>query len=224
MRLRRFPKAILVTLLGFAMLVIGYSAFNASADEGESGGADGENAPDLVVKSINIEKETVVSCVTEPKVLGVRTVISNTGPIAAGPFVVEVNGAQQDVSGLDAMSEVSIWFEGYVVGEDTEAEVDVTDTVDESREFNNVLFGPLPVPTPLPTCTPEPEPGLPGDASCDETVNAIDASLILQVSAALLDEVPCPADADVNGDGNTDAVDASLILQFTAGLLDGLPA
>jgi len=68
------------------------------------------------------------------------------------------------------------------------------------------------------TPTPTP-PALAGDANCDGSVNAIDAALILQLTASLLDALSCPANADVNGDGRADAVDAALILQYTAGLI-----
>lgn len=62
----------------------------------------------------------------------------------------------------------------------------------------------------------------PGDVSCDGNVDSIDAALVLQFSAGLIDSLPCPAKADPSGNGTTDAVDASLILQFAAGLLDHL--
>ncbi len=62
-----------------------------------------------------------------------------------------------------------------------------------------------------------------GDASCDGTVDAVDAALVLQVTAGLLGSVPCTATADVNADGDITSIDAALILQFTAGLLDTLP-
>ena len=66
-------------------------------------------------------------------------------------------------------------------------------------------------------------PTLFGDASCDETVDAIDAALVLQYAAALLHVLACTEEADVNGDGSIDAEDALLILQFSAGLLPSLP-
>lgn len=66
-------------------------------------------------------------------------------------------------------------------------------------------------------------PPLFGDASCDETVDAIDAALVLQYEAELLSALACTEEADVNGDGDIDAKDALLILQFSAGLLPSLP-
>lgn len=68
--------------------------------------------------------------------------------------------------------------------------------------------------------TPTPSPAeLPGDANCDGAVNAIDAALILQATAQLIDAVSCSENADVNGDGVIDVLDAALILQMDAGLL-----
>jgi TolB protein len=63
-----------------------------------------------------------------------------------------------------------------------------------------------------------------GNANCGPSVNSVDAAIILQLDAGLLDELPCPDLADVNGDGRIDALDAQLILQFDAGLIDSFPA
>ena len=64
---------------------------------------------------------------------------------------------------------------------------------------------------------------LAGDADCSGDVSAIDAALMLQLSAGLIDELPCPQNGDANFDGMTNAVDAALVLQFVAGLLPTLP-
>ena len=58
-----------------------------------------------------------------------------------------------------------------------------------------------------------------GDANCDTTVNSIDASLVLQFAAGLIDTVECPETADANGDERIDSVDAALILQHDAGFI-----
>jgi hypothetical protein len=62
-----------------------------------------------------------------------------------------------------------------------------------------------------------------GDANCSGPADAIDAAIVLQVSAGLIASVACPDAADVNGDGQINSLDAVLILQFSAGLLDQLP-
>jgi hypothetical protein len=54
-------------------------------------------------------------------------------------------------------------------------------------------------------------------------VNAIDAALVLQLVAGIIDELPCGGNPDANGDGTTTAVDAALILQYGAGLIGHLP-
>lgn len=65
-------------------------------------------------------------------------------------------------------------------------------------------------------------PVLIGDANCNGSVNAIDAALILQISAELLGALSCEDNADINENGSIDSIDAALVLQFVAGLLDSL--
>ena len=77
--------------------------------------------------------------------------------------------------------------------------------------------------TPAPTPTPTPE-GLLGDANCSGGVDAIDAALVLQLTAGLVYTLSCQENADANEDGSLNAIDAALILQLTAGLIETLPA
>lgn len=80
---------------------------------------------------------------------------------------------------------------------------------------------------PPPTATPKPEPTaeppasdpdkLLGDADCSGHVDSVDAVFVLQYVALLIDELPCPHNADVNSDGEINALDAALILQEVAG-------
>ncbi len=62
-------------------------------------------------------------------------------------------------------------------------------------------------------------PSLIGDADCSSSVSSIDAALVLQYDAGLLETLDCLAGADVNRDGTIDSIDAALILQDVAGLL-----
>jgi hypothetical protein len=79
---------------------------------------------------------------------------------------------------------------------------------------------PTRTPTPTRTAAPTATPRIPlGDASCDETVDSIDAALVLQFTARLVGSLPCQTAAEVNGDGHVDAIDAALILQHVAGLI-----
>ena len=65
-------------------------------------------------------------------------------------------------------------------------------------------------------------PGVPiGDANGDGVTNSIDAILVLQLSAGILerlDRAPKEGIADVNHDGVVNVIDAQLILQYDAGL------
>ena len=97
--------------------------------------------------------------------------------------------------------------DGFSDGAEVEAGSDPTDP----------LSGPTPTPTPTPT--PLPLLVLTGDANCSGVVDSIDAALILQASAQLVESVPCPLNADVNASGTIDSVDAAIVLQAVAGLI-----
>ena len=58
-----------------------------------------------------------------------------------------------------------------------------------------------------------------GDANCDGIVSSIDAVIVLQFDAGLLDETPCHVQADASFDGIVNSLDAAIILQREAGLL-----
>jgi hypothetical protein len=82
-----------------------------------------------------------------------------------------------------------------------------------------------PTRTNTPTRTPTPTPqGVRGDVDCNQQVSAIDALLILQLSAGLISSLLCEQNGDVNHSGGIDAVDAAIILQYDAGIIHSLPA
>jgi hypothetical protein len=58
-----------------------------------------------------------------------------------------------------------------------------------------------------------------GDANCDGVVSSLDAVIVLQVDAGLLDRAPCHLQADASFDGIVNSLDAAIILQREAGLL-----
>lgn len=96
-----------------------------------------------------------------------------------------------------------------------------------------LTFTPGPSATPTATRTPTPTRTathtptlvlLAGDVNCDTSATSVDAVLVLQLVAGLVDSVGCPHNADANADGLTNALDATLILQYSAGLLEALPA
>jgi subtilase family serine protease len=85
----------------------------------------------------------------------VRVWFQNIGSADAGPFVVEVNSAQQTVaSGLHAGQTDTLWFPECVYPGENTAFVDAAFQVTESNENNNQLSQLLPIPTLPPTCTP----------------------------------------------------------------------
>ena len=68
-------------------------------------------------------------------------------------------------------------------------------------------------------CTGKP---IAGDVNCDSSVNSIDAVLLLQFDARLVQSLRCQENGDVNADGALTALDAALVLQYDAGLIDVL--
>jgi len=113
--------------------------------------------PDLTINSMGITLETGGDCNYTSTQLGVRVWFQNIGSADAGPFVVEVNGAQQTVtSGLHTGQTDTLWFPEYVYFRENTALVDATFQVTESNENNNQLSQVLPIPTLPPTCTPTP--------------------------------------------------------------------
>jgi plastocyanin len=62
-----------------------------------------------------------------------------------------------------------------------------------------------------------------GDVNGSGVIDAIDAALVLQFGAELLDWLWSLERADTNVDTNVNAIDAALVLQYNAGLIDTLP-
>jgi hypothetical protein len=58
-----------------------------------------------------------------------------------------------------------------------------------------------------------------GDVNDNGSVDAVDAQLILQYKAGLIQSLPNLPSADVNDSGEVTSVDAALILQVEAGLI-----
>lgn len=79
-----------------------------------------------------------------------------------------------------------------------------------TAEFGGVVDA-APPPASLPTAN--------GEVDCTGSATSLDAALVLQFSARLIDTLPCPDEGDVNGDGRIGPLDAALILQISAGLL-----
>lgn len=75
-----------------------------------------------------------------------------------------------------------------------------------------------------PCFDPEPEPRrINPDANCDGDIDSIDASLILQLEAGLIDSFACEVHLDMNFDGSINSIDATILLQWIAGLLGPPP-
>jgi hypothetical protein len=59
----------------------------------------------------------------------------------------------------------------------------------------------------------------PGDVDCDGAAGSVDAALVLQHSAGLVESLECLDATDVSQDSIANSIDAALILQFEADLI-----
>ena len=141
------------------------------ATTGESG--SDQPLPDLAIVHAQIELQTGGSCDYASTALGITVWIENLGSADASSFAVEANGIRQMVpEGLAAGQTTTVWFEGYVSGENIVL-VDAADEIREVREDNNSLSQRLPVPTLPPTCTPPPQSSAATDAPTSEPATAV---------------------------------------------------
>ena len=171
--------------------------------------------PDLIVQRVEWDQTCDDGISTNS---GNRIWLMNIGTADAGPFSVsddEFFGQDRRVEeGLEADGRTSILAGHY--GREAFVRVDSLDEVEELDETNNTFETMY-----LATATPK-GPCLEGDVDCNGSVSVIDAALILQFNARLLDELRCGGVANVSHDQEIDASDATLVLQFVAGLLDSL--
>jgi subtilase family serine protease len=99
------------------------------------------------------------NCVEAYTPYGIRVVVENVGLASAGPFVVDLNGTQQQVDGgLAAGQFIELHFTGTAPSGQYEAHADATDHVVEDQEDNNSLSFLAPTPTPPLLCTATPTP------------------------------------------------------------------
>jgi len=114
--------------------------------------------PDLIIKSMYLEMEGRHSnCVDAYSTYGIGVLVENIGLTSARAFVVDMNGAQQQVdSGLAAGQFISLFFASTTPSGRYEAFADATKQVVERQEDNNTLSFLAPTPTPPLLCTATP--------------------------------------------------------------------
>ncbi len=126
------------------------------------------NLPDLTVLSITEYGYTVATPTPDalgcwrPNAgsnIGLRVTIQNKGTLAAGAFVVDLNGNQQMVTGLAVGQSMAVDFSnlGQTIPRSRVATADVTGLVAESDETNNAYSLILSAATSTRTGTPRPQ-------------------------------------------------------------------
>ena len=191
--------------------------------------------------------------VPEEEVGGARTAGAVNILYGAGSGLTDTGNQlwHQDSPGIEGAPDIDDTFGAALASADFDGDTFADLAVGVPREeidgaanagAVNVLYGSGPMMTPTNTQTTTPTPTATstapapvspmdtpppdkqvGDVNSDGQVNAIDAALILQLTAGLIGSVPNPGSADVNEDGMVNAIDAALILQFSAGLVGSLP-
>jgi hypothetical protein len=194
--------------------VVGVTDLNAGPEEPGKVTlwADGLTEPGLSAWTVDIyynhEALNVVECAAE------HGGICNPAFGEKGHVIRIAGTSVEGITGETALA--SITFACKKVG-DSHIELKVDTFADAT------VGGPQPIATKAEdgkALCKEEEPKLPGDVDCDEDVDTIDAVLVLQLAAGLIDGLECPKNADLNGDEKIDSLDAAVILQIVAGLVD----
>ncbi len=176
--------------------------------------------PDLRIGDVTIGYQYTL-CAADGGAFGLRVPIANYGDTAAGPFVVNANGDEQTVPGLDPNTGLSLLFPNYVFPGVNTVNVDPTSVIAESNESNNTFSQAVALPTQLPNCTPTTTPTpsatptitptpCPGDNNTDR--NLIDHSppkLYDDITVANSDTQCDNDDTDDDNDGIADADELS---------------
>ena len=106
---------------------------------------------ELSISDIHIEYQNT-SCLVPGDANGVRVWVTNSGQVAAGSFVVRVNGVDQSINGLGIGETTTLFFPGYT--DLVPSLVDATNAVIESNENNYRLDFLSVSPPPAPCANP----------------------------------------------------------------------
>jgi hypothetical protein len=149
--------------------------------------------------------------------------INNTAQMTVVGTSTTSAGSTTDVGCFltNCTSEFSITEQVVATGATPTPTASNTPTITLTPTITNT---PPPTNTPAPTHTPPPVATATPSKSCGDvndngSVDSVDALLVLQLSAGLIQTVPNAPSADVNHSGTINPIDAQLILQEGAGLI-----
>ncbi len=192
-----------VFILGIAAAFLsasGHEGTAASVDTDSAGGGTGTPTATIALRTVQLSKEDAE---TGERLPGWE-LIAYRGPTCDGhPINDAFTGTEPVPMQLQegVYSVLETLRPGWVNVTALCQAVDLT-TSDGALVFRNRLLSP------------------PGDADCDGIVTSVDAAVVLQFSAHLIDAFGCKLQADVYDDGVLNSLDALLILQDVAGLID----
>ncbi|MCH8993406.1 MAG: hypothetical protein IH959_00355 [Chloroflexi bacterium] len=222
---------LLATPLG-ANLCHNYPVFPATS--GTDGCARGSAGPfDMVRIYIKTTEgnDTIYTWAGEDtaNVAGDFTVcIGNTADVTVVGTATTTAASTTDLAAINSTSEFSITEQTVPAGGPPPTDTPtITDTPGPATDTptpeppTDTPIPPTETAVPPPTATPT-DTKLCGDVNEDGSVNAVDASLVLQLKAGIISSLTNEASADVNGDGEITSVDAALILQLEGGLISSL--
>ena len=164
---------------------------------------------------------------------GIEATLSWSEPLAFGEVMPSDQCATASAVSVDLSVSLTCTFaeQSTFTGDLVSVTLTCDEFVDTILQIDNVTFTgadpglgpPTLIGASISCFGPLPDRPQPGDVDCSLEVNSIDAALVLQYTAGLLERLDCQFLADVNFDGTIDSRDALIILQVVAGLFQLSP-
>lgn len=194
------PAMLILGIVAVLLSVSGHEGKASSTGTNSAGGGTGTPTATIALRTVQLSKE---DSETGERLPGWE-LIAYRGPTCAGHPINDAFTGTEPVP-MQLQEGVYSFLEtlrpGWVNVTPLCQAIDLT-TNHGALVFRNRLISP------------------PGDADCDGIVTSVDAAVVLQFSAQMIDVFGCKLQADVYHDDVLNSLDALLILQDVAGLIE----